>query len=237
MTTDTNTDYETLYKAAVVSAELSVVSRGTANSVIDRLLENRNDTTASDLTRRIQEAASQGDTDAIFKLTDELRQAKSDESERNSRLLKIAAEFSFADVLRAYQRDFKDLTYELGLLVLQKTQEGLTKGKRPARDRSGSTPKGTVYLISHGGETIEAMKNAGAAKLPGAEKEFFEFLGFDISADGRLLDPATFVNIKGETVPANSKKAVIDDLLAGNRSWKDRGYYIKIKEESPATTA
>ncbi|MNI71026.1 hypothetical protein D3C73_1268760 [compost metagenome] len=68
--------------------------------------------------------------------------------------------------------------------------------------------------------------------MPGAEREFFEFLGFDISEDGRLLDPITFVNAKGETVQSSSKKAVIDDLLAGNKYWTDRGYRIRIKEQA-----
>jgi hypothetical protein len=230
MTTDTTTEFETLYKAAVGSAELSTVSRGSANSLIERLMESRNDPTALDLTRRIQEAAGQGDTDAIFRLTDELRHAKAAENERSAKLTKLAEEFTFMDLLRAYPKDFRDLTYELGLLVLQKTQEGLATYKKPARQRSGKEPKGTVYVISHNGESIEAMKNIGAARLPGAEVEFFEFLGFDISSDGRLLDPPTFVNINGETVPANSKKAVIEDLLAGNKFWMDRGYRIKTKD-------
>lgn len=230
MVDDADSGYETLYKAAVASAELSTVARGSANSVIDRLMQNRNDPTASDLTRRIQEAASQGDTDAIFRLTDELRDAKSAENERSAKLTKLAEEFSFMELLRAYPQDFKDLTYELGLLVLQKTQEGLATYKRPARARTGSEPKGTVYVISHNGQSIEAMKNVGAAKRPDGERPFFEFMGFEISSDGRMLDPATFTNINGEVVPANSKKAVIEDLLAGNPHWLERGFRIKVKD-------
>ncbi|MNN37428.1 hypothetical protein D3C81_1513780 [compost metagenome] len=135
------------------------------------------------------------------------------------------------DVLRAFPA-FKDLAYELGLLVLMKTQEGLKSSKKPSQPRKDRLPKGTIYVISHQGQMIEAQKNAGAAKLPGAEREFFEFLGFDISEDGRLLDPITFVNAKGETVQSSSKKAVIDDLLAGNKYWTDRGYRIRIKEQA-----
>ena len=236
MNKDITADYETLYKAAVDSSDLSSVARAGANSVINRLFESRNDATAADLTRRIHEAAGQGDTDAIFKLTDELKQAKAAENERNSRLLKIADEFTFAEVLRAYPRDYSELVYELGLLVLQKTQEGLATYKKPTRSRTGSEAKGTVYLISHNGETIEAMKNIGAAKLPGGEREFFEFLGFGVSQDGRLLDPPQFVNAKGDVVQANSKKNVIEDLLAGNKYWTDRGYRIRVKEEPKAPT-
>jgi hypothetical protein len=226
-------DYEMVYKGATQDADLNPVSRSSANAVIDRLFQNRNDARAADLTRRIHEAAGQGDTEAIFRLTDELKKAKQDEEQRNSRLHQIAEDFTFAEVMRAFPRDYKSLVYELGLLVLQTTQEGLHKGKKtPRRDRSTEAPKGTVYIISHGGTSIEAMKNAGAAKLPGTEKEFFEFLGFDISADGRLLDPPTFVNIRGETVPANSKKAIIEDILAGNKHWTERGYRAKVKEST-----
>lgn len=241
MDTDTSgTDFETLYKAAVNSADLNAVSRGAANGVIDRLFESRNTVQAAELTRRIQEAAAQGDTDLIFKLTDELKVAKGAESERNARLIKMADEFSLMDVLRAFPA-FKELVYELGLLVLQKTEEGIALSKKrpktttPRPSRSGRGQGGQVYLISHNGQTIEAMKNVGAAKLPGAEKEFFEFLGFDISTDGRILNPATFTNIQGETVQANSKKAVIEDLLAGNKTWMDRGYRIKVKEDTGAS--
>lgn len=231
------TEHEMLYKAAVESADINVISRASANAVIERLMSGRNDATATDLTTQIQQAAATGDTDLIFKLADDLRQAKEAEKQRNSRLLKMADEFSLTDVMRAFPA-FRDLVYELGLLVLQTTETNL-KARRPrsssgtSRKRTNEHAKGTVFIISHNGQSIEAQKNVGAAKLPGAEKEFFTFLGFDITPDGRMLDPATFTNHRGELVAANSKKAVIEDMLAGGAYWVNRGFRIKVKEEHP----
>jgi hypothetical protein len=230
MTTDNTTGFEAKYKAEVLRSDLSVVSRGSANAVVETLLANRNDPQSTDLLKQIQEAAAAGDTDKIEQLADQLKTVKAVEAQRNSRLVELAREYSLKDVLRAFPA-FKDLVYELGLLVLEKTEEGIAQQKKPRA--TGERPfrdTGPLYVISHEGKHIEARKNVGAAKSPGAEKEFYDFMGLDVSADGKLVTPASFVNIKGETVSTQSKKNIINDLLAGHKLWLDKGFRIKEKQ-------
>lgn len=238
MTTETtdsaNMDYETLYKAAITSDDTGVVARETAQKVVERFFESKQDAQVVDLTLRIQKAAGEGDTVLIIELTEELKKAIDVENERATRLVQFAEQFTFLELLKAFPNDFKDLAYEIGLLVIQQTEAGIAKSKR----RVSSTPRSRrvskhKYLISRGDQTIEAISNVGSPKKPGAERDFFEFMGFAVSEDGRTLEPATFVNIKGETVTIVSKKAVIDDLMAGHEAWLSRGYSIKVQEQPP----
>lgn len=240
MHAETDHGFEALYKSAVQSSDLSVISRGTATALIDHLLTTQNDPQATNLTLQIQEAAAKGDTDTIFRLTDELRQAKTAQSQRGTELVRLAREYTLMDVLRAFPA-FREMIYEMGLLVLQKTEEGV-KAKKP---RSGSStrprrnsehPKGTIFLISRNGKTLAAQKNNGAPKQPAHEREFFEFLGFEISGDGKSLTPPTFTNKDGQLVSVSSKKVVIDDLLAGGKFWADKGYKIAVKPTETPTT-
>lgn len=230
MTTDNTTGFEAKYRAEVLRSDLSVVSRGSANAVVETLLANRNDPQSADLLKQIQEAAAAGDSDKIEQLADQLKSVKTAEAQRNGRLVEMAREYSLKDVLRAFPA-FKDLVYELGLLVLETTEEGMKQQKKsPRAAERGFRDTGPLYVISHEGKHIEVRKNVGAAKSPGAEKEFYDFMGLDVSADGKQVAPATFVNIKGETVPTQSKKNIINDLLAGHKLWLDKGFRIREKQ-------
>lgn len=241
MHSEISNSFESLYNETVQSSDLSAISRGTANALIEHLLTTQNDPHAANLTQQIQEAAAKGDTDMIFRLTDELRQAKATQSQRGTELVRIAREYTLMDVLRAFPA-FREMIYEMGLLVLQKTEEGV-KAKKPrtsgtsARSRRNSEhPQGTIFLISRNGKTLAAQKNNGAPKHPIHEREFFEFLGFEISGDGRSLVPPTFTNKGGQLVTASSKKVVIEDMLAGGKFWADKGYKIAVKPPEPATS-
>lgn len=224
MSDTTDPSFEMLYKAAIKSDEVSGIAKITAASVIERMMQNGRDEKSSILAQRIQKAASENDIELILKLTDELRSARTKETERLSKLVAMAEEFSFMEVLQAFPNDFKELAYELALVIIeQKRPKSGSKG-------SGSRPAGQTYIISRGGKSIEAQKNLGAPKAPVHEREFFEFMGFAISTDGRSLEPIHFTNKQGERVLANSKKNVIEDLLAGNPAWEEKGYRIKVKE-------
>lgn len=234
MTTDAPNDFKTLYDAAVDSSGLSPVSRAVANVVIGRLLAGKTAPIETELACRIKEAAAAGDIDQIFKLTDRLRQAKADEEAQSAKLREIAGEFTFAELLKAFPSEFNDLVHELGLLALQTCEENLAKN-RPRRDRgTRSTSETPVYVITHGGRHIEARKNTGAPKSPGAERAFYEFLGFKVSADGHTLTPSMIPNIAGEDVIA-TKKNIIEGILAGADYWVVQGYTAKVKEATATT--
>lgn len=223
-------DFEIAYNAAVQSAALKPVSRASANVLIERLLRVHESSQASNLTQQIQDAAAKGNTDLIFSLTDELRRAKDNEQKRSDKLLEVASGFSLAEVLRAYPDQYRELVFEVALLVLETAEKGSKGTKRDGENPRPFRDTGPTYIISHNGLHFEAKKNVGAAKSPGAERGFYEFMGLEVSADGKTLDPATFVNIKGETVPTNSKKNIINDLLAGHKLWLDKGFKIREKQ-------
>lgn len=229
MTTDKTGDYQTLYKGAVESAELSPVSRAVANAVIDRLVSTSKAPLELDLAARIKDAAASGNIDQILQLSDKLRAAKADEEAQSAKLRQLAGEYTFPELLKAFPTEFNDLVYELGLLIIRTTEANLPRG----RNRGGSRPgvPVPVYVISHNGRTIEASKNVGAAKRPGSEKEFYEFLGFQVSADGRRVKPSTIHNASGEEVAA-TKKNIIEGILAEADYWVGQGYSAKLKEAS-----
>lgn len=212
-------DTETLYKAALSSEDTSAAARNTAQAVVDRLLEVKRDAQTSDLTRRIQQAAGEGNSDLIFRLADELKAVKTGERERQARLVQLADEFTFEELLEAFPTDFRELVYDIGLLILKKSKEG---------SRSRPRAPAPMYRIENeDGHTFDVARTVGKPKLPGAEATFFMFMGFSVSSDGRSVSPATFGNATGEVVPT-TKKALIDDLLAGNEFWKKEGYSISL---------
>lgn len=223
--TDTNPsiDIETLYRAAATSEDTSAAARNIAKAVVDRLLEVKQDAQTSDLTRRIQQAASESNSDLIFRLADELKAVKSGERDRQARLVQLADEFTFEELLEAFPTDLKEMAYEIGLLILQKSSEG-TKRSRPR-------PPAPHYIIENeDGHTVEVVRGVGKPKLPGAEADFYLFMGFSVAEDGRAVKPPSFFSTHaGEIVPT-TKKALIDDLLAGGEKWKKEGYSIKLKE-------
>lgn len=237
MTTDTHDqpgiDYEKLFKEAVGGDLISRVARRAGESVVARMFEARTDDATAELTKRIQEAAGQQNIEMILALTDELRQSQDREAERSKQLYKLTTNFSFIEVLKAFPVDYNELVYELGVLTMEHVEDELAKSK--TRVRNGNPrerPPQPVYIITKGNHSIEAKKNVGAARLPSAEREFFEFLGFAISSDGRSTIPSNFKNVKDEIVSIVTKKTIIEDMLAGNLVWKHKGYKIELKEEA-----
>lgn len=221
------TEFETLYKAAVESADLSRLTRAVANKVMDRLFETAKDKKSNGLTERIAAAATSGDLATIFALVEELKQTQSAEEARNERLYKLTEEFTFPELLHAYNTDFKDLTYEIGLIIIQQMKEGAPKeGKKSASKPRKGMPS---YKITRGSKHVIVKPRPGVPLAPGLEREFFEFMGFNISEDGKAITPSTFRNNKGQMV-AVTKKAVVTDVAAGSQDWADRGYAIAIIE-------
>lgn len=237
MTTGSTTgDFEEAYSALVKSSGIDSISRQVANSLVDRMLQGKESTQTSDITKRIAEAAATGDTDLIFSLTDELKKIKDKEQERTTKLREMASSFTFTELLRAFPSDYREMVHELATLVIQTSEKGLAERKKRSRTGSQNAQKRgqngpAVYVIRWKGSSIEVIRQQGAARLPGAEKEFFEFMGFEVAPDGRSVEPTTFENKDGQTITA-SKNAIISDLLADNPKWKDQGFTIELKKQA-----
>jgi hypothetical protein len=224
-----DSDFETLYNGAINSDQVGPIARVTAQKVVERFFAIQVDNDTTDLTRKIALAAGENNYDLIMSLTDELRAAKETENQRHARLIKISDEFSFNELLHAFPADLKDLTYEMALLVIKQVEEGLKQSKsRPSRTAGMKRESKNRYLIQKGGESIEVVPNVGRRKTPSSERDFYEFMGFTLSEDGRSVIPENFTNKEGNVIENVSKKSIIEDLLAGNALWTDKGYSIAL---------
>lgn len=234
-------DFENAYNALTRTTGLNVISRQTANALVERMLLGKESSKTIDITKKIAEAAAKGDTSLIFSLTDDLKKIKDSEQARTDKLQEVASGYTFTELLRAYPGEYRELVHELANLVLQTSEKGCAerfKRSRQAKKNPGSRPYAApaTYVIHWKAQSIEATKGAGAPKLPSSEREFYEFMGFSISEDGKSLDPATFKNSAGDQVTA-TKNAILADLLAGNPVWVDQGFRIELKGESVAQVA
>lgn len=223
-----DSDFETLYNGAINSDQVGPIARATAQKVVERFLAIQVDNDTTELTRKIQQAAGDNDYDLIMSLTDELRAAKEAENQRHARLIKISDEFTFNELLHAFPADLKDLTHEIALLVIKQIEEGLKKSKSRSPRAGVKRESKNRYLIKLGDKSIEAVPNVGKRKTPSSDREFYEFMGFELSEDGRSVIPEHFTNKKGAVIENVSKKSVIEDLLAGNELWTDKGYSIEL---------
>lgn len=226
-----DSDFEMLYSGAINSDQVGPIARVTAQKVVERFLAIQVDNDTTDLTRKIQQAASENNIELILSLTDELRTAKDAEHQRHARLVKVSDEFSFNELLHAFPTDLKDLTYEIALLVIKQVEEGLKQSKsrsRPSRTAGMKRESKNRYLIKNGDESIEVVPNVGRRKTPSSERDFYEFMGFKLSDDGRSVIPENFTNKEGNVIENVSKKSIIEDLLAGNALWADKGYSIEL---------
>lgn len=218
-----STELEALYKAAIGTDKVNRHALVIAERVVDRLLKAPEKSGANDLTGRIATAAGKNDIDAIFKLVEELKQSKADEESRQDRLNQVTQEFEFPELLQAFNVDYRDLVYEIGLLILQ------NKGPTTPRQRKGKSTVGKrgkpSYRITRGDNSILVKPQPGAPRTPGVERDFYEFMGFRVADDGRGLHPETFRNYLGDEVVV-SKRAIIDDLIRRNERWTNKGYSI-----------
>ncbi|MFK4136501.1 hypothetical protein ACI2KR_30155 [Pseudomonas luteola] len=225
------------YETSLTSEIHNPASRNLAEKVLNRLLDIKPNKTSLDLTARIHEASAKGNVELILQLSDELKKRKEEEDAQLARLTGMKSEYTFDELLTAFPEELQALAYELAYEVLNGVEAALNGSKRKRRsgedtavaaNRRPKTAK--TYVISRNGKQILATTNTGRPSHPGNDREFFEFLGFSISEDGKTLNPPTFTDISGNSKAAISKKAIIEDMLAGNENWSVGGY--KIQEQS-----
>jgi hypothetical protein len=239
-------DYKDRYEAAIGRSEHKELSQQCSELVIARLMSIKPNTQATLLTKQIEAFAAKGDVDKILELSLELRQYKDEESGRLERLATMRSEYSFEDLLSAFPEELQSLAYELAFDVLECTERGLKApvAKRPTRLRTKPAKKS--YVIAKGDQSITVVANTGRPKSPGEERDFYAFVGFEVSEDGKSLSPASFTSKAGERIEGAkiSKRSIIEDLLAKNAYWLDMGLSItevaevtETKSDAPAAQA
>jgi hypothetical protein len=75
--------------------------------------------------------------------------------------------------------------------------------------------------------------NKGRPANPGVDRAFYEFLGFQVSDDGKSLSPDSYKDAHGQTTTSISRKWIILELLKGNPQWISMGYSISQKTKTP----
>ena len=220
-------DFEQLYEGAVNKDNVSALAKATAEKVLLRLNNIKPYTATLAIIQSIQEASAAHDIPEVRKLATRLEKVIGDEDAAREKLTEMTDDFPFESVICAYPEHIKSLAYEIALLVITTAEE--EKCKTRSRNRGESQGRGKpkpTFIIKKGDQSIEVMRNTGRPKQPGADKAFYDFMGFQVSPDGKTLTPGSFPDINGNRISTISKKVIIDDLLAGNNHWLSRGYSI-----------
>lgn len=219
--------YEDLYQNGLGDVTVSGVAKECARKVLQRLTSIQPHSNASDITIKMQAAIASNDVSQILLLADELKTLKEQEDAHYENLKKMGEEFTFEEILSAYPEQLSNLAHELAWLAMETTQAAINKAR--VSSRSGTRkPKSPAksFQITKGDQTMIITPNTGRPNSPGKDREAFEFLGFQVATDGSHLIPSVFTDKDGNEVNANSKKAIINDMLAGGPHWIDLGYSI-----------
>lgn len=223
-------DFKEVYQQQVKDEAISSVAKSCAAKVLERLASIKPHTSASVITEQMQAAIGINDVPEILRLAEQLKSLKQEEDSHLEKLTTMSKEYRFDELLAAYPSELESLAYELAVIAMGATQEAISKSKK--RDRSGerrSRSSSKTYVLSRNDEAMDIVPNVGAPANPGKERDLFTFLGFTVSEDGRSLSPAVFSAKDGSEVPSMSKKAIIEDMLAGGSYWIDKGYSITEK--------
>lgn len=225
------TDFRVAYHQGVDDESISPVAKTCAGKIFERLTAPKPNSESAAIMAQMQEAITRADQDEIVMLADQLKALKLEKESQTEKLLSISQAFRFDELLAAYPKEVEALAYELSVLAMSSAQEEIVKSRK--RDRSGKPRVASkTYVITHQGRCMDIVPNVGAPSNPGKERALFLFLGFEVSENGKSLTPSTFKSLNGFDVGANSKKAIVDDLLMGGRYWLDKGYTIAEKPAS-----
>lgn len=235
-------DYQVAYLEGSKDEGISAVAKACASKVLERLVSIRPHSNVVVITDQMQAAIACNDVKEILRLSKQLEALQKEEESQLAKLVEMSDQFRFDELLSAYPNETKALAYELAVLVMSAAQEESQKTKK--RDRSGgrrTRSSGKTYIVHRGEKSIEIVPNVGAPASPGQERDVFTFLGFEVSSDGKMVTPAVFTDKSGVETTAKSKKAIIEDMLAGGSYWSSRGFTISEKsaekpEDDPQST-
>lgn len=229
-------DYKAIYEEGLGNESLSAIAKACSSQVFERLASIKPHTSSTVITGKMQAAIEKNDVSEILKLAEQLKALKTEEDSHIEQLTEMSKQFRFDELLAAYPEELEQLAYELAVLAMTSTEAAIQLSKKRNRSEAGGSGRKRnrskskkTFIVSHDGKFVEVVPNAGRPANPGNEREFFEFLGFVISEDGRTMTPSVFTDKAGQEANALSKKAIIEDMLAGNPLWADKGYTITEK--------
>lgn len=238
------TDYKQIYLGSADDQTVGVVAKECGAKVLERLTSIKPNSAASVITQKMQSAIVANDVTEILRLADTLKTMKETEDAHIEKLIEISKEFRFDELLAAYPEEIEALAYEVAVLAIISTEAAIQNQKKRVRSTASSSSsrnrkvlKADAYVITCKGRSIEASPNKGRPALPGVDRSFYEFMGFTVSEDGKQLTPNTFVDKAGNEVKSVSKKAILEDLQAGNPHWVEKGFKMEAKNTENSAAA
>ena len=236
-------DYKQIYLGSADDQSVGAVAKECGAKVLERLTSIKPNSGATVITQKMQEAIVANDVTEILRLADSLKTMKAQEDTHIEKLIEISREFRFDELMAAYPEELEALAYEVAVIAIISAEAAIQNQKKRARSsaatgsssRNRKILKADTYVITRNGSSVEASPNKGRPALPGVDRAFYEFMGFTVSEDGKQLTPATFVDKVGNEVKSVSKKAILEDLQAGNPHWVDKGFKMEPKEAQNAT--
>jgi hypothetical protein len=223
-------DFKQLYEGAVDKDNVNALAKATAEKVLQRLTSIKPYTATLGILKSIQEASAAHDIPEVVRLSARLDKVKGDEDADMEKLAKLAEEFPFESLLSVFSEEIKNLAYEIALIVINTAEETKAKGRNRNRAEGGIDKPKPTFIIKKGDQSIEVVRNTSRPPLPGVDRDFYEFMGFQVSQDGKSLTPESFPDSNGSRVTAISRKVIINDMLSGNKHWIGRGYSITEKQ-------
>jgi hypothetical protein len=225
------TDYKKIYLDSADDQTVGAIARECGAKVLERLTSIKPNSAASVITQKMQEAIICNDVTEILRLADGLKRMKETEDAHLDKLIEISKEFRFDELLAAYPEEMEALAYEVAVLAIVSAEAAIQNQKKRGRTAASSNSgrnrkilKADSYVISFQGRSIVVSPNKSRPALPGTDRDFYEFMGFIVSEDGKQVTPNTFVDKAGNEVKNVSKKAIMEDLQAGNPYWLDKGF-------------
>jgi hypothetical protein len=227
-------NFEKAHAEAVANEAVSPISKSVSEALFARLSKIKPRTATLHITKDIEIASAACNVDEVLRLAKRLEQTKHDEKAQTDQLLEISKEFSFEELIAAYPKEVMSLAHELALLAINASEEAIALSKKRIRTTTrGKKSESEVYVISKDGKSIECTMNKGRPANPGVDRAFYEFLGFQVSDDGKSLSPDSYKDANGQTTTTISRKWIIMELLKGNPQWVSMGYTISQKAKTP----
>ena len=226
-------DFEKAHAEAVASEAVSQISKSVAEALFSRLTKIKPRTATLHIIKQIETASAACNVDEVVRLAKRLEQIKHEEKAQTDQLIEMSKDFPFEELIAAYPKEFISLAHEIAIIAINASEEAITKSKKRGRSTSRRDKSDLqIYVISKDGKSIECTMNKGRPGNPGKDRAFYEFLGFQVSEDGKSISPDSYKNADGQTTTSISRKWIILELLKENPQWMSMGYTICAKEKT-----
>ncbi|MGV8916283.1 MAG: hypothetical protein ACOH2R_00520 [Pseudomonas sp.] len=199
------------YENAIGLSQHVPQAKTISEMVLDAFDTAKESDTIRELRAEIRQANDAFDDDKAYELMGQLKQLKDAELASSAALEDLSSKFTIQQILASYKTDpaFEEIVFGLALKVLNHTHQAI---KEPAGGKAKNPrPKkeAEVFVISKDEVSMTFPIRSPRSK-PSADREAFEFLGFNFVGEGdeAELEVSTFLDKDGAEQPATRKSIV-----------------------------